>query len=265
MKRLLLTIPCCVALTLALAVGASATPYFELDAPSASYAGQAPKGWVILVHGGGWDGIGTEQVQRLRTDARRFTNRGWATMNVDYRAGASSLTDVVSFYDLVRSRMPVGKLCLYGQSAGGQLVLMAAEARTTVSCVMVEGAPTNLRGLATQTSIDPDTARQQTVGPRFVYGKAIAAFGLANLEFYSPLTWASKLRSPTLMSSATNDELVPVAQMNSMRVARTKVKVMRLAGTTSTTSRSVFTHGYITPAARSRWEAAKTAMMAAAR
>lgn len=266
MRRAPLALVCVLGLMLAFASSASAAPYMEVGAPSGNYAGKDPKGWVLLVHGGGWDGVGEEQVQRVRPDARRFNRHGWATMNTDYAPGAQSLRDVLDSYDTLRARAGRdGRVCLYGQSAGGHLVLMTASERVSVDCVIVEGAPTDLPALARQSTIDPLTHLRQTVGPRFTLDKATLAFGEAQLRSLSPLTVASKIRAPTLMGSATTDVLVPRAQMDALRSARpTTVKAIRLAGTTRTSRRSAFTHAYITLPARKKWEAAKRKMLKAA-
>ena len=259
MKRHLIVLISCLLASLLCAASASAMPYFELSAPSGSYSGKTPKGWVMIVHGGGWDGVGQGQVEKMRPEAHRFTDRGWATMNVTYTAGGQSLADVAGFYDVLRSKYS-GKICLFGSSAGGQLVLMTAAARPTVSCVITEGAPTNLPAFAYQTAYDPATKKQQTGGPQFVYGKAVSAFGVNNLSFYSPLTWASKINMPVLMSMAKVDALVPAAQMKAMHDARpTKVKAVTLAS--SATSGSPYTHAYLTTAGRKSWEASKSAFL----
>lgn len=256
--RQLFGVSAAIAVALAFAAGESAASYYEVGLPSGTHRGQPPKGWVIVVHGGGWSGVGLTRVVTIRPETVRFTRRGWGTINVDYRPGASSVTDVIASYDLARARAGRGaRICLYGQSAGAHLALVTSLVRD-VDCVIVEGAPTDLRGLATQAAFRPSLG-----GARISYDKAVEAFGAPALGAYSPLQRAAELTAPTLMATAANDWMIPQAQMDALRDARPdRVKALHLAaGTKATGSR--FAHAFILRSARSRWEHAKNKLLAA--
>src|SRR4051794_7527481 len=120
------------------AAGARAVPFHETTYPSG-----APRGWVIVVHAGGWQIVGPGMPGLERPEVDRLTSWGYATLNVDYRRGAAGLTDVLHFYDRLRRRvgaqMPI---CIDGSSSGGHLALMAAQRRKGVTCVIARAAPT---------------------------------------------------------------------------------------------------------------------------
>lgn len=243
--------------TLSAAASAQAAPYNEVGLPSGAHAGHSPKGWVIVIHGGGWSGVGHRRVAEIRPQARRFERRGWGTINVDYRPGARSVSDVAAFYDTARSRYGSGTpICLFGQSAGGQIALIVSAMRP-VDCVIVEGAPTDLLALPSQAAFDPGRR-----GAQIAYDKAVEAFGLAELAAYSPLHHAAGLTAPTLMATADNDWMIPRAQMDAMHDARPDlVSALHLAAGDTQTGRS-FAHAYISRSARSRWERAKARTLA---
>jgi len=226
-------------LALSAVQSAEGRPYFEAGAANSSSTvvnaypppTQGVRGWVMVVHGGGWKGVGPSTVVQERPQALWLQSQGWATLNVDYRAGAGSLSDVLSFYDGLRSRL--GRrtpICLWGSSAGGQLALLLAEMRPHVRCVITEGAPTDFQSIASQPASglylgDP----VQFFGPRWVAELATQAFGLDGLARYSPVTAAGRLRARLLLTGSEGDFLIPAAQAKEMVARGADAQTLRLA------------------------------------
>jgi acetyl esterase/lipase len=76
-----------------------APAYYEVGLPTGAYAGQAPRGIMLVIHGGAWMKTGIGAVQSMRPDANRWRARGWETVNLTYRACGQTATDVLWFYD----------------------------------------------------------------------------------------------------------------------------------------------------------------------
>lgn len=197
----------------------TAPDYYELGAPSGAFLGQPPKGLMMVIHGGGWYWVGSGAVASLRPSADLWRNRGWETLNIDYGGCAQSLDDVLWFHDAARAYFgPTGPLCAFGQSAGAQLALMLADARSDLGCAITEGAPTDLQTLASETAFDPTTGTSdQTTGPGLIENLAVAAFGSSQLTDMSPVTAPGTAR--LLLAGAQQDEFIPAAQMQDMASA----------------------------------------------
>jgi acetyl esterase/lipase len=208
----------CLALTVSLAsaagVGvASARPYSQQNPPSGPYAGAPPRGYVLLVHGGGWKLVGSGMAGLMNPTADRLNRAGYATLNVDYRAGSRSLHDVLGFYDELRARVgPRAEICIYGDSAGGNLALLVAQRRPDVACVIAEAAPTDLAALPHGPGDLGRTARRLFKGA---------------LRAWSPA--ARPLKQPALLAYGRRDSVVPYDQGRRMlrRAPRATLTGMR--------------------------------------
>jgi dienelactone hydrolase len=193
------------------ALGASAPAYYEVGEPTGAYAGQAPKGVMLVIHGGGWYTVGGYNVEKLRAEADRWRARGWRTLNITYHSCSQSFADVQTFYDLARTTWGTSMpYCATGQSAGAHLALLLAAARPTVSCVIAEAGPTDMTSLKTESVdvADPVTASD---GARYTYNMMAAAFGGEDQAiWWSPAQW--KINARVLWAVGGGDFLVPAAQ-----------------------------------------------------
>ena len=63
-----------------------APAYYEVGLPTGTYAGQAPRGAMLVIHGGGWTTNAIGAVQASRAEADRWRARGFETVNLTYRA-----------------------------------------------------------------------------------------------------------------------------------------------------------------------------------
>jgi acetyl esterase/lipase len=197
-------------------LGPSAPAAYEIGAPLGfPYAEEPVARVMILIHGGGWETVGRTAMETLRTESTAWREAGWETVNIDYHACARSLPDVVKFYDLIRARVGSAvPICIEGQSAGAQLALMIAALRSSVACVIAEGAPTDLRDIAAQGKLDAGSdgaPASLATGSAAVAAVAKAAFG-ARLATDSPVAHASTIDARVLLARAADDPYIPAAQ-----------------------------------------------------
>lgn len=198
MLRLLLRAACALAAAaLLITAPARAATTLRLPAHRAH-----PRGYVLTIHGGGWYRVGPRMVARMHDDGLLLRSWGYATVNVDYRAGARSFDDVLSVYDLVRRRVgPQMPICAYGASAGGHLALMLAIRRPALTCVIAQAPPVLLDRLP---------ARLRAIAERF-FGPA------GGLAAWSPAL--HPLRVPLLLEQAHRDRVVGFGQSLAMHAA----------------------------------------------
>lgn len=195
------------------ALGRAPAPY-QVGRPAGRYRGRPPRGFMLLVHGGGWYIVGPGTLSTERTEAERWRRRGWLTVNLDYPACGASLKGVLWFHDRVRARygrrLP---LCASGASAGGHLALMLAALRPGVACVIARGAPTDLRTIDRSAS-----ASGSREGSEAVAAMARSAFG-DWLGPMSPVAHARALRARLLLVTARRDNVIPLSQAVALRAA----------------------------------------------
>ena len=77
----------------------------------------------------------------MTTPGDTLTQRGWKIVSVDYHAGAAGLQDVLDAVGAELVQPTGGLLCIYGESAGAQLALVAAARVPGVDCVVAMGPP----------------------------------------------------------------------------------------------------------------------------
>lgn len=170
--------------------------------PSGQHAAKAPAGYILTIHGGGWQNWGAEVMQSTVAQAQWFAGLGWHAANIDYRPGAAGLQDVLDQYDQIRQIVgPAAKVCSYGESAGGHLSLMLAYLRPSVNCVINGEGPTDL--------VDANDVIHHLADPVFGPAGGNGAWSPARL----PIT------TPVLLVHADNDLAVPVSQGEKYRDA----------------------------------------------
>lgn len=183
---------------------------------------------VITVHGGAWMSVGHAAAATQRPEAAAWAARRWTAVNVSYRAGRSSLRDVIWFYDRVRRHVGADTpVCLSGASAGAHLALMTAVRRADVSCVIARGAPTDLTRIGRQRAWGPDGP--QSAGPALTRRWAIQAFGRRALRAMSPALQAQRIRAKVLYAIGEHDPYVPWDQAVQLAKAMPGALVYRLS------------------------------------
>src|SRR4051812_37490663 len=58
-------------------LGPDAPAYYEVGAPTGSFAGKTPKGEMLVIHGGGWHLVGKATVAFERRHADEWRAKGW--------------------------------------------------------------------------------------------------------------------------------------------------------------------------------------------
>ncbi len=109
-------------------------------------AGIAPRGTMIMVHAGGWAGHDAH-AQGLLMDrpGDMLVARGWRVVSIDYNEGTQGLQDLLNVAgDELARKSSDGPLCIYGESAGAHLALVAAARLRAIDCVIGIGTPTDL-------------------------------------------------------------------------------------------------------------------------
>jgi dienelactone hydrolase len=188
-----------------------APAYYEVGEPTGEYEGQAPKGVMLVIHGGGWSVVGGYNVQKVRPEADRWRARGWRTLNITYHSCSQSIADVKWFYDAARTTWGTSMpYCATGQSAGAHLSLLLAASRPTVNCVIAEAGPTDMTSLKSQSVDLPDPVAASD-GSRQLYNMMASAFGGDDQAiWFSPAQW--KINARVLWGVGGGDSLVPAAQ-----------------------------------------------------
>jgi acetyl esterase/lipase len=244
-----------------------APAYYEVGLPTGAHAGEAPRGVMLVVHGGAWMKTAIGAVQAMRPDADRWRARGWETVNLTYRACGDSLADVLWFYDQARTWFgPSAKICAHGYSAGAHLSLLVGAVRPDLYCVVSQAGPTDLTTIQGELAYDAATGTQsQTLGGRYVHNLGAAAFGEENLPTYSPAAQAAASLKDTrvLQGFSADDPLVPYQQAadlaGAMRAANPDAYVDNLQLETGTIP---FGHGRVTQAALDRYYAGEQQLVA---
>ncbi|MEK7602656.1 MAG: hypothetical protein AAB459_00230 [Patescibacteria group bacterium] len=129
---------------------ANSQPYYEINYPSGTFLNTAPKGIMMVVHGGGWI-AGDSPVHAIqplpRNEAKNWSDIGWQTINIDYHPSKGALSSVLQTYSRIKAWKPLAKKCVLGTSAGAQLALMTAANNSDVVCAVSHGGPLDLPGL----------------------------------------------------------------------------------------------------------------------
>jgi alpha-L-fucosidase 2 len=179
--------------------------------------GAGPFATVILVHGGGW--TGGDKLGDTKPLLAPLTQAGFAWFTINYRLAPqyrypACLEDVYTAIRWVKAHAPEYRLdpdriALLGESAGGQLVEMAA----------VQGGP-DTRVAAVVPFFGPSDLVAQTIARGGLHHDLTSLFGcttmdtqtIATLRAASPLNFIHPGLPPFLLVHGTADKIVPYAQ-----------------------------------------------------
>lgn len=210
-----------------------------------------PRGAVLVVHGGAWNGHGAGAVDKVRPVAARMVRRGFTAYLVDYQPGAAGFDDVAQAYREARSQTPRGlPVCVWGESSGGHYALML-DVRFNPDCVMAVAAPTDLRRLNEHPTDLHDYVQQLA---RDVFGSSAL-----DLNPWSPSRNAAALGAPTALLYSRDDLTVDEAQGH--RLAQ-RLKRARLV--VGHEGQLPFVHGSIDADSAARFIAAERSVLNAA-
>ena len=208
-------------------------------------------GTMILVHAGGWAGHdGYAQSELLKNPGELFLARGWRVVSIDYDEGPNGLQDVlnVAGAELAR-RSSDGPLCIYGESSGGHLALMAAARLRAIDCVIGVGTPTDLHQYTVEASVSNDD-RVKLVSAQIMrlFGTTPEATAPWNLVSLAP-----SIHADVMLVHEADDELVTALHPQRFRAARPTTQVIGLQPGDRASRTSDFMHGTVSDFGRAQY------------
>ena len=224
-----------------------------VQAPISADPAGPVRGTMILVHGGGWAGHdGVRQNDVLTRPGQLLVARGWRVVSIDYNEGAAGLQDVLDTAgaELAR-RSSDGPLCIYGESAGAHLALMAASRLSAIDCVIGFGAPTDLYQYTVEAAASSDD-RVKLVASQIarLFGTTPEATSAWNL-----VTLAPALHADVLLVHEADDEIVTASHAQRFQAARPTTQLVELAAGDQADSLPRFMHGTVSDAGRGQYMA----------
>ncbi|MEA2218004.1 MAG: hypothetical protein QOJ35_630 [Solirubrobacteraceae bacterium] len=233
------------------------TPHPAVVAPVAAPIVAEPagvaRGTMLLVHGGAWLGH-SAPAQRLVMDdpGALLVARGWRVVSIDYDEGAAGLRDVLDAAGAELARNPDGPVCLYGESAGAHLALVAASRLPAIRCVVGIGAPTDLARFEAEGDVSPDPdVRSAAARIERYFGTTPGALAPWNL-----VTLAPALRADVLLLHESDDPLVPAIDAIHFQAALPTTQVVELEAGDPADPSATFRHGTVSQTGRARYAAA---------
>jgi pimeloyl-ACP methyl ester carboxylesterase len=216
---------------------------------------------MIMVHGGGWVGRSAVGQQLLmRSPGALLRRRGWRVVSIDYEAGTDGLRDVLDTVQAeVDRKTSDGPLCLYGESSGGHLALVAAAQRgKEIDCVVGLGTPADLR-------LYEATARSRD--QRIVDAQMRKYFGTtpAELAPWDPVSLAPSIDADVLLMREGDDNIVAADQSTRFAAAHPATQVVTLDAGDPADASTHFVHGTLSAKGRAAYNAAIAAFADRAR
>jgi acetyl esterase/lipase len=207
------------------------------------------RGTMILVHGGGWAGHdGVRQNDLLKSPGDVFVARGWRVVSIDYDEGPAGLQGVLDAAGAeLGRRSSDGPLCVYGESAGAHLALMAASRLSAIDCVIAFGPPTDLYQYTQEAAVNSDP-RVKLVSSQItrLFGttpEAVAPWNVVSL--------APTLQADVLLLHEVDDLLIPASHGQRFLAARPTTQVIDLAAGGQASPR--FMHGTVSDLSRAQF------------
>lgn len=221
---------------------------------SADPTNGAVRGTVIMVHAGGWAGHDAHAQDLLyKNPGSLFLKRGWRVVSIDYEEGVAGLQDVLNTAgeELTR-RSGKGPLCIYGESSGGHLALVAASRLRAIDCVVTLGAPTDINLYEAEGSLSADPR------VRLVAFQASRLLGTTTEQIapWDPVTLAPRIRADVLLMRESDDPIVPATHVARFQQARPTTQVASLEAGEPADPSTTFVHGTISDAGRARYASA---------
>jgi acetyl esterase/lipase len=245
--------------------GAEKEPQQPPPAPPAAAITADPQGparaTMIMVHAGGWAGHDARAQQILmRSPGALLRHRGWRVVSIDYEEGAAGLDDVL---DTIASELARktsnGPLCLFGESSGAHLALVAAARRgEEIACVI---------GLGTPADLERYEATARTRDQRIVAAQMRKFFGTTADELapWDPVTLGPRIDADVLLMREGDDEVIPASQSTRFAAAHASTEVVTLEPGDPADASTHFVHGTISAQGRAAYDAAIAAFAARAR
>jgi acetyl esterase/lipase len=245
-------------IALLVAPGASAAVRPVGVAPLAAPSAEDPptgavKGTMIMAFGSAWAGHSALwQNLLMRRPGQLLVEHGWRVVSIDYDEGAAGLQNVLTAAreELARKSGP-GPLCIYGESSGAQLALVAASQLPSIDCVIGVATPAAL-GLYesdASTSADPKVRALASRMGQF-FGTTPDA-----LAPWDPIALAPAIKADVLLLHESDDPLIAPSYATRFQAVRPTTKLVMLEAGDPTDPAQHFAHGSVSDAGRARYAA----------
>ena len=212
------------------------------------------RGTMIMVFGSGWAGHSAEGRDMLiDRPGGLLVQRGWRVVSIDYDEGPDGLQDVLDVAGAeIARKTSDGPLCIYGESSGAHLALLAASRLRAIDCVVGLGTPTDLLRYMTDGAASADGR----VG--LVVSQIGRLFGTTPAELgpWDPVALTSSIRADVLLLSEGDDTIVPVEHSLRFKEARPTTQLVQLEAGDPADPASRFVHGTASASGRARYESA---------
>ena len=211
------------------------------------------RGTMLMVHGGGWTGPAPMSQKALITmPGETFSQRGWRIVSVDYHAGRAGLQDVIDAAGSELTKPTGGLLCIYGESAGAQLALVAASRLAAIDCV-VGFAPT-----ADFETYQSEVQRNNDPDRRIIGGQIATVWGSTpeDRSPNDPVKVAKAITGDVLLMRQADDPLIPIEQIDNFVAARPTSQRVELESSAGFDLSRFYLHGTFSDNGRSQYRAA---------
>jgi dienelactone hydrolase len=221
------------------------------DPPLAAAPAATANGTMLMIHGGGWTGPAPRAQAALMTmPGQTLSGRSWRIVSVDYHEGSASLQDVLDAAGSELANPAGGPLCIYGESAGAQLALVAASRLSGVDCVVAMGPPADFEAYQAEVSASNDPDRS------IIAAQMRAVWGQTPEERApnDPVKVAKSIRGDVLIMREADDSLIPIEQIEHFLAARPTTERMELQSAAGDLSQ-FYLHGTLSEAGRATYRA----------
>jgi acetyl esterase/lipase len=211
------------------------------------------RGTMIMVHGGGWVGPGPLSQKSLMTmPGETLSGRGWKIVSVDYHAGSAGLQDVLDAAGQELAQPAGGPLCIYGESAGAQMALVAAARLSGVDCVAAMGPPADFEAYQAEVRATNDPDRS------IIAAQMASVWGQTPEERApnDPVKLAKSIRADVLILREADDSLIPIEQIENFVAARPTTEHVELQSAPGSDPAQFYLHGTLSDAGRAAYRAA---------
>lgn len=209
------------------------------------------RGTMILVHAGGWAGHDAHaQKLLMERPGRLLLARGWRVVSLDYEEGTAGLQDVLDAAGAELTRKSTdGPLCIYGESAGAHLALVAAKRLRAIDCVISVGAPTDFSLYQAEAAASHD-GRLKLVASQITrfFGTSPAQFAPWNLVSLAP-----SIHADVLLMREADDDVVSAQHDARFGAVRPTTQLIDLQPGNRGDAGARFVHGTVSDAGRGKY------------
>jgi len=219
-----------------------------VQAPISADPAGPVRGTMIMVHAGGWAGHdGHAQDLLLKQPGDLFLARGWRVVSIDYNEGTAGLQDVLDAAGAELARKSGdGPVCIYGESSGAHLALVAAARLRAIDCVIGLGTPTDLVLYEAEAAVSSDARVRQ------VSSQISRFFGttLAETAPWDAVALAPTIHADVMLVHEADDEIVTAAHAQRFQAARPTTQVVELEPGDRNNRATDFMHGTVSDVGR---------------